>query len=57
MKLIQFILSILLALSAIGMLFSAITTYSPMKTFSVVTMSIILLSTFTLVRLTYKELK
>lgn len=57
MKLIQFILSILLALSAIGMLFGAITTYSPMKTFSVVIMSIILLSTFTLVRLTYKELK
>lgn len=57
MKLIQFVLSILLAICAICMLYGAITNYSPMKTFSMVIITIILLSTFALVRLTYKELK
>lgn len=57
MKIIQFALSILVALLAIGMLYGAITTYSPMKTVSVTIMSIILIGCCSLVGLTYKELK
>ena len=57
MKIIQFALSILVALLAIGMLYGAITTYCPMKTFSVTIVSIILIGCCSLVRLTYKELK
>lgn len=57
MKIIQFTLSILVALLAMGMLYGAITTYSPMKTFSVTIMSIILIGCCSLVGLTYKELK
>lgn len=57
MKIIQFSLSILIAICAIGMLYGVITTYSPMKTFSTTIMSIILIGCFSLVGLTYKELK
>lgn len=57
MKIIQFALSILLVLLAIGMLRGAITTYSPMKTVSITIMSIILIGCCSLVGLAYKELK
>lgn len=57
MKIIQFSLSILIAICAIGMLYGAITTYSSMKTFSVTIMSIIFIGCCSLVGLTYKELK
>lgn len=56
MKLIQFILSILLALSAIGMLFGAITTYSPMKVMSITIIGIICAGCFSFVRIAYKEM-
>ena len=35
MKTIQFVLSILVSICAAGMLYGAITTYSPMKIFSI----------------------
>ena len=57
MKIIQFALSMLIAICAIGMLYGAITTYSPIKKVSVTIMSIILLGCVSLVRLTYKEIK
>lgn len=56
MKLIQFILSILLALCAIGMLYEAITTYSPIKVMSVIIMGIICIGCFAFVRIAYTEL-
>lgn len=56
MKLIQFVLSILLALCAIGMLYGAITTYSPIKVVSVTIMSIICIGSFAFVRIAYTEL-
>ena len=39
MKTIQFVLSILVSICAAGMLYGAITTYSPMKIFSITIMS------------------
>ncbi|WP_291585277.1 hypothetical protein [Bacteroides sp.] len=57
MKLIQFILAILVTICAIGMLYGAITTYSPMKTFSITITSIIFIGCIALVGLAYKELK
>ena len=56
MKLIQFVLSIILALCAIGMLYGAITTSSPMKLMSIVIMGIICIGTFAFVRIAYTEL-
>ena len=56
MKLIQFVLSIILALCAIGMLYGAITTSSPMKFMSIVIMGIICIGTFAFVRIAYTEL-
>lgn len=41
MKTIQFVLSILVGICAAGMLYGAITTYSPMKIFSITIMSVI----------------
>lgn len=41
MKTIQFVLSILVSICAAGMLYGAITTYSPMKIFSITIMSVI----------------
>lgn len=41
MKTVQFILSILVSICAAGMLYGAITTYSPMKIFSVTIMGVI----------------
>ena len=41
MKTIQFVLSILVSICAVGMLYGAITTYSPMKIFSITIMSVI----------------
>lgn len=57
MKTIQFILSILASICAAGMLYGAITTYSPMKTFSITIMSIICVGCILLMRITYRELK
>lgn len=57
MKTIQFILSILASICAAGMLYGAITTYSPMKTFSITIMSIICVGCVSLMRITYRELK
>lgn len=57
MKAIQFILSILVSICATGMLYGAITTYSPMKTFSITIMCIICVGCVLLMRTTYKELK
>lgn len=48
MKLIQFILAILVTICAIGMLYGAITTYSPMKTFSITIRVSFLLDAFRL---------
>ena len=54
MKTIQFVLSILVSICAAGMLYGAITTYSPMKIFS---MSVICVGCVSLMRITYRELK
>lgn len=56
MKLIQFILSIILAMCAIGMLYGAITTYSPIKLVSIIIMGIICIGSFVFVRIAYTEL-
>jgi heme/copper-type cytochrome/quinol oxidase subunit 4 len=56
MKLIQFVLSILLALCAIGMLYGAITTYSPIKLVSIIIMGIICIGSFAFARIAYTEL-
>lgn len=57
MKLIQFILSILVTICSISMLYGAITTYNPMKTFSITITSIIFIGCIAFVGLAYKELK
>lgn len=57
MKVIQFILSVLVSICATGMLYGAITTYSPMKTFSITIMGIICIGCIALMRISYKELK
>lgn len=57
MKTVQFILSILVSICAAGMLYGAITTYSPMKIFSVTIMSVICVGCVSLMRITYRELK
>ena len=56
MKLIQFVLSKLLAICAIGILYGAITTYSPMKSMSVTIIGIICIGCFFFVRIAYGEL-
>ena len=56
MKLIQFVLSTLLALCAIGMLYGAITTYSPIKLVSIIIMGIICIGSFAFARIAYTEL-
>lgn len=57
MKLIQLILSILLALCAIIMFYGAITTHSPIKTISIIIMGVICIGCFAFVRITYTELR
>ena len=57
MKTIQFVLSILVSICAAGMLYAAITTYSPMKIFSITIMSVICVGCVSLMRITYRELK
>ena len=57
MKLIQLILSILLALCAIIMFYGAITTRSPIKTLSIIIMGIICIGCFAFVRIAYTELR
>lgn len=57
MKTIQFVLSILVSICAAGMLYGAITTYSPMKIFSVTIMGIICTGCAFLIKISYKELK
>lgn len=57
MKTIHFILSVLASICAAGMLYGAITTYSPMKTFSITILGIICIGCVLLMRITYKELK
>ena len=57
MKTIQFVLSILVSICAAGMLYRAITTYSPMKIFSITIMSVICVGCVSLMRITYRELK
>lgn len=57
MKTVQFILSILVSICAAGMLYGAITTYSPMKIFSVTIMGVICAGRAFLIRISYKELK
>ena len=57
MKTIQFVLSILVSICAAGMLYGAITTYSPMKIFSVTIMGVICAGCAFLIRISYKELK
>jgi len=57
MKTIQFVLSILVSICAAGMLYGAITTYSPMKIFSITIMSVICVGCVSLMRITYRELK
>lgn len=57
MKTVQFILSILVSICAAGMLYGAITTYSPMKIFSVTIMGVICVGCVSLMRITYRELK
>lgn len=57
MKIIQLILSILLALCAIIMLYGAITTHSPIKAISVIIMGVICIGCFVFVRITYTELR
>ena len=55
MKTIQFVLSILVSICAAGMLYGAITTYSPMKIFSITIMSVICVGCVSLMRITYRE--
>lgn len=57
MKTIQFVLSILVGICAAGMLYGVITTYSPMKIFSITIMSVICVGCVSLMRITYRELK
>lgn len=57
MKLIQLILSILLALCAIIMFYGAITTHSPIKTISIIIIGIICIGCFAFVRIAYTELR
>lgn len=57
MKTIQFVLSILVGICAAGMLYGAITTYSPMKTFSITIMSIIFIGCVSFVILAFRELR
>lgn len=57
MKTIQFVLSILVSICAAGMLYGAITTYSPMEIFSITIMSVICVGCVSLMRITYRELK
>ena len=57
MKTIQFVLSILVSICAAGMLYGAITTYSPMTIFSITIMSVICVGCVSLMRITYRELK
>lgn len=57
MKTIQFVLSILVSICAAGMLYGAITTYGPMKIFSITIMSVICVGCVSLMRITYRELK
>lgn len=57
MKTIQFILSLLASICAAGMLYGAIITYSPMKTFSITIIGIICIGCASLISITYKELK
>ena len=57
MKTVLFILSILVSICAAGMLYGAITTYSPMKIFSITIMSVICVGCVSLMRITYRELK
>lgn len=57
MKTIQFVLSILVSICAAGILYGAITTYSPMKIFSITIMSVICVGCVSLMRITYRELK
>lgn len=57
MKTIQFVLSILVSICAAGMLYGDITTYSPMKIFSITIMSVICVGCVSLMRITYRELK
>lgn len=57
MKMIQLILSIFLALCAIIMFYGAITTYSPIKTISIIIMGIICVGCFAFVRIAYTELR
>lgn len=57
MKTIQFVLSVLAGICAAGMLYGAVTTYSPMKIFSVTVMSVICAGCVSLMRITYRELK
>lgn len=57
MKLIQLILSILLALCAIIMFYGAIRTHSPIKTISIIIMGVICIGCFAFVRITYTELR
>ena len=54
MKTIQFVLSILVGICAAGMLYGAITTYSPMKIFSITIMSVICVGCVSLMRITYR---
>ncbi len=56
MKFIQFVLSVLLAACAVGMLYGAVTTNSPMKGMSIAIIGIICIGCFALVRIAYKEL-
>lgn len=57
MKLIQLILSILLALCAIIMFYGAITTHSPIKTISIIIIGIICIGCFAFVRIAYTGLR
>ena len=57
MKTIQFVLSILVSICAAGMLYGAITIYSPMKIFSITIMSVICVGCVSLMRITYREFK
>lgn len=57
MKIIQLILAIILALCAIIMFYGTITTYSPIKTISIIIMGMICIGCFAFVRITYTELR
>ncbi|MFT0482671.1 hypothetical protein ACMSEG_25715 [Bacteroides faecis] len=56
MKLIQFIISILLVVCAIGMLIGAVVNPSPMQVLSIIGVLIICILCFVMTRTTYKEL-